>query len=257
MLSFKRVSSGYNGIEILKEISFNIKHGDFVGVIGPNGAGKSTLLRTATKILRPFKGEVILQNKKLNDVSLRELAKVAAVVTQDAAFIFPFKVIDLVLLGRIPHLRGLGFESKKDLEIAFEALKAVDALHLKDRFVDELSSGERQRVIIAKALSQKPKILFLDEPTSHLDISHQVDMFALLTRLNKEPGITIVCVLHDLNLASEYCNTLILLDEGRVKIQGTPGQVLNYKTIEEVYKALVIVKENPLSGRPHVFLVKK
>ncbi|MFA4992121.1 MAG: ABC transporter ATP-binding protein [Candidatus Omnitrophota bacterium] len=256
MLTFSKVSSGYNDVEILSDVSFNIKQGAVVGIIGPNGAGKSTLLRTATKAITPFGGEIFLQNRSLAEIPLKEIARSMAVVTQDTAFMFPFKVIDLVLLGRIPYMKGLGFESKGDLRIALEALESVDASRLKDRFIDELSSGERQRVIIAKALSQRPKILFLDEPTAHLDICHQVEMFRMLTKLNKESGLTIVSVLHDLNLASEYCDELILLSEGKIKIKGAPKEVLNYRIIEEVYKTLVIVKDNPLTGRPHVFLVK-
>ncbi len=257
MLRFSGVYSGYSDIEILKNITFNIDIGSFVGIIGPNGSGKSTLLRTATKVLIPFKGEVYLDNKNLQDISLKEMAKLTAVVPQDTLFMFPFRVLDVVLMGRIPYINRLGFESKGDLDIALSSLKSVDALHLKDRFIDELSGGERQRVIIAKALSQEPKVLFLDEPTTHLDISHQIDIFSLLKSLNKERGLTVITILHDLNLASEYCDELILLDEGRLKKQGLPKEVLDYKTIEEVYKTPVIVKENPLTSRPHVFLIKR
>ena len=144
-----------------------------------------------------------------------------AVVPQDTAFMFPFRVIDVVLMGRTPYIKRFGFESRKDLKISLEALEFVDAFHLKDRFIDELSGGERQRVIIAKAIAQEPRILFLDEPTTHLDISHQVQIFDLLRRMNKKSGLTIVSILHDLNLASDYCDKLILLDNGMIKSKGT------------------------------------
>ena len=257
MFYFSKVSAGYNNLEILKDVSFNIEKGDFTGIIGPNGSGKTTLLRTATKIIKPFKGEIFLEEKNLVDMPLKELAAIAAVVPQDTVFMFPFRVIDVVLMGRIPYINRLGFESKKDLRIAMEALEFVDSLHLRDRFIDELSGGERQRVIIAKAIAQQPRILFLDEPTSHLDIGHQIQIFELLRKMNRDSGLTIVAILHDLNLASEYCDKLIMLDEGRVKIQGNPNEVLNYRTIEDVYKTMVIVKENPITFRPHIFLVKK
>ncbi|MFC1508776.1 ABC transporter ATP-binding protein [Candidatus Omnitrophota bacterium] len=257
MLDFLNVSSGYGDKEVLKDVTFSIKEGDFVGVIGPNGSGKSTLLRTATKVIIPFKGEVCLDKKKVEDFSLNEIARVVSVVSQDTTFMFPFKVIDLVLMGRIPYISKLGFESKEDLKIASHVLKCVDAVHLKDRFIDELSGGERQRVIIAKALAQEPRILFMDEPTTHLDIGHQVEIFFLLRRLNKESNLTVIAILHDLNLASEYCDELILLSEGRIRAKGTPDKVLDYNIIEEVYKTPVIVKENPVTLRPHVFLVKK
>lgn len=255
MLHFLNISSGYGDVEILKGITFSMDSGDFVGVIGPNGSGKSTLLRTATKMIKPFAGEIYLDRRKLDNIPLKELARIAAVVSQDAIFMFPFKVLDVVLMGRIPYISRMGFESREDLRIAFEALERVDAIHLKDRFIDELSGGERQRVIIAKALAQKPKILFLDEPTTHLDISHQVEVFSLLKELNKKAGLSVMSVLHDLNLASLYCDKLILLSEGKIKKHGTPNEVLDYKIIEEVYKTQVIVKENPLTLRPHVFLV--
>lgn len=256
MLHFLDVFSGYGKTEILKDVTFSVDPGAFVGIIGPNGSGKSTLLRTATKILEPFAGEVYLRKDKLKEISLKELSRIAAVVPQDMLFMFPFKVLDVVLMGRIPYINRLGFESKEDLRIAFESLERVDAIGLKDRFIDELSGGEKQRVVIAKALAQKPKILFLDEPTTHLDISHQVEIFSLLKKLNKETGLTVVTILHDLNLASLYCDELILLSEGRIKKQGTPNDVLDYKTIEEVYKTRVIVKENPITSCPHIFLVK-
>jgi len=257
MLKFKHVSSGYNNAEVLKDASFEIAKGDFTGIIGPNGSGKTTLLRVATKIIKLFKGEIFLEGKNLADISLKELAAVMAVVPQDTAFMFPFRVIDVVLMGRTPYVKRFDFESRKDLKIVLEALEFVDALHLKDRFIDELSGGERQRVIIAKAIAQEPRILLLDEPTTHLDISHQVQIFDLLKRMNKESGLTIVSILHDLNLASDYCDKLILLDNGMIKSKGAPSEVLDYKTIEDVYKTVVIVKENPLTLRPHIFLVKK
>jgi iron complex transport system ATP-binding protein len=257
MLEFLNVTSGYDNIEILKDVTFSVGHGDFTGIIGPNGSGKSTLLRTATKVLKPFKGDIYLQKKRLEDISLNGMARSIAVVPQDSIYMFPFKVMDVVLMGRIPYINRLGLASKKDAEIALEALEWVDAVHLVDRFIDELSGGERQRVIIAKALAQRPQILFLDEPTTHLDIGHQIEIFSLLRKLNKESGLTIVTILHDLNLASEYCDELILLTEGRVKKQGTPKEVLDYKTIEEVYKTVVIVKQNPVTSRPHIFLVKR
>lgn len=257
MLHFLDVRSGYGNIEILKGLTFSIDPGDFIGIIGPNGSGKSTLLRTATKVLKPFKGEIYLEKEKLQDISLKEMARLVAVVPQDTLFMFPFKVLDVVLMGRIPYISRLGFESREDLKIAFEALESVDAMHLKDRFVDELSGGERQRIIIAKALAQRPRILFLDEPTTHLDISHQIEIFSLLKNLNRESGLTVVAILHDLNLASLYCDKLILLSEGKIRKHGTPNEVLDYRIIEEVYKTQVVVKENPLTSRPHVFLVRR
>jgi len=257
MFSFSEVRAGYNNSEVLKGVSFEIAKGGFTGIIGPNGSGKTTLLRAATKAIKPFKGKICLEGKDVAAMPLKELAAIMAVVPQDTVFMFPFRVMDVVLMGRIPYISRFGFESRKDFKAALEALEFVGALHLKDRFIDELSGGERQRVVIAKALTQEPRILFLDEPTTHLDINHQVQIFELLRKMNKGSGLTIVAILHDLNLASDYCDKLILLNDGVIKSKGTPKEVLDYKTIEEVYKTVVIVKENPLTLRPHIFLVKK
>ncbi len=257
MLHFLNVSSGYGKNKVLDSVTLSAEVGGLTGIIGPNGSGKSTLLRTATKSLDAIKGEIYLMRKDIKRISVREMSQIASVVSQETMFNFPFRSLDVVLMGRIPFMGRLGFESKKDVKIAMEALESVDSLKLKDRFIDELSGGERQRIIIAKALAQKPRILFLDEPTTHLDISHQVEIFSLLTKLKRETKLTIVTVLHDLNLASEYCDSLVLLENGKVKKQGTPKEVLTYKIIEEVYKTPVIVKENPVTNRPHVFLVKK
>ena len=144
MFYFSDVWAGYGNAEILKSISFNIEKGDFTGIIGPNGSGKTTLLRTATRIIKPFKGEIFLEEKNLVDMPLKELAAIAAVVPQDTVFMFPFRVIDVVLMGRIPYINRFGFESKKDLRISLEALEFVDGLHLKDRFIDELLKRKKK-----------------------------------------------------------------------------------------------------------------
>jgi iron complex transport system ATP-binding protein len=158
-------------------------------------------------------------------------------------------------MGRIPHLKRLQFETQRDLKIAQDALAMTDTPHLKEKMINELSSGERQRVIIAKALAQEPSLLFLDEPTSHLDIGHQIQILDLLKKLNRQNNLTIVMVLHDLNLASEYCSRIVLLNEGRIFKQGSPAEVLTYQNIEAVYRTVVVVNNNPLNSKPYVVLV--
>jgi len=148
-------------------------------------------------------------------------------------------------MGRIPHLKRLQAETRLDIEIALDALAATDSLHLKDKFIDELSAGERQRIIIARALAQQPLLLFLDEPTSHLDIGHQIQTLDLLKKLNNNQQLTVVMVQHDLNLASCYCNRIALLDDGRIFKYGVPEEVLTYQNIESVYKTVVLVDKNP------------
>jgi iron complex transport system ATP-binding protein len=158
-------------------------------------------------------------------------------------------------MGRIPHLGRLQLETRRDIAIAEESLSVMDVSYLRERLVDSLSAGERQRVIIAKALAQEPSILFLDEPTSHLDIGHQIMVLDLLKKLNRDKGLAIVIVLHDLNLASEYCDNLVLIDGGRISSEGSPEKVLTYQNIEKVYKAVVVVNKNPISSKPYVMLV--
>jgi len=162
-----------------------------------------------------------------------------------------------VLLGRIPHLGRLQLETKADYSISEKALGMTDTLHLKEKRMDELSAGERQRVIIAKAIAQQPFLLFLDEPTAHLDIGHQIQVLDLLKRLNQRDNLTIVMVLHDLNLASEYCNRILLLNEGEIFKEGSPQEVLTYQNIEAVYKTVVVVNNNPITSKPYVVLVSK
>lgn len=255
LLKINNLSGGYHKESVIRDISLEIKKGDFIGIIGPNGCGKTTLLRLVSRVLAPQKGSISLEGIDIMHMDLKEFCRKVAYVAQDMLINFSFSVLEIVLLGRIPHLKRLQLETKKDYSIAEDALTMTDTLYLKEKKIDELSSGERQRVIIAKALAQEPVLLFLDEPTSHLDIAHQIQILDLLKKLNRQNNITIVMVLHDLNLASEYCNRIILLNEGRIFKEGDPRQVLTYQNIEAVYKTVVVVRDNPISAKPYVILV--
>ena len=246
---------GYVANTVIRGVSLEINKGDFLGIIGPNGSGKSTLMKLMTRVLSPDKGRTLLEGRDVQELKLKDLAQKIAFVPQDTFISFPFTVEETVLLGRIPHLGRLQFETKKDFLAAEKAMELTDTASLKDKYIDELSAGERQRVFIARALAQEPSLLFLDEPTSHLDIGHQIQMLDLLKRLNDKNGMTVFLVLHDLNLASEYCDRIILLENGRIFKQGGPKEVLTYQNIETVYKTMVIVKENPVSLKPYVLLV--
>ncbi len=257
MLKIRNLVCGYDNF-LLKDISFKVNSSELVGIIGPNGSGKTTLIRAITKLVRPKEGKIIYQGKDITKLSFKKLAKDIAVVSQDAYFPEMIKVKDFVLLGRIPHFKKFQFlETNKDLEIAEGVMKLTGVLEIKDRFLKETSGGERQLVLIAKALAQEPKLLLLDEPTVHLDITHKIKILDLIRRLNKKYGLTVLVVLHDLNLASQYCDRLILLKEGKIYKIGIPSEVLTYQIIEEVYQTVVIVKENPLNFRPYVFLVSE
>lgn len=255
MLEIKNISGGYYKENIIKGISLDVTRGDFLVVIGPNGSGKTTLLRLVTRALPLRKGEVLYKGQDTLHMNLKEFCRRIAFVSQDASTGFSFTVMELVLMGRIPHLKRLQFESKRDIEIAREKLMLTDTFSLKDKRMDELSAGERQRVIIARALAQEPQLLFLDEPTSHLDIGHQIQTLDLLKRLNLKNKLSIVMILHDLNLAGAYSNRIALLDKGVIFKEGTPEEVLTYQNIEAVYKTIVLVDKNPVTGKPNLLLV--
>jgi len=257
LVRVSRLCGGYARKTIIKDISLKIELGDFLGIIGPNGSGKSTLLRLMSKVLCPFSGQILFEENDIAQLNLKEFCRKAAFVPQDTLINFSFSVEEVVLMGRIPHLGRLQFEGQRDYLVAQNALSLTDALYLNNRRIDELSAGERQRVIIAKALAQEPVLLFLDEPTSHLDIGHQIQIMDLLKKLNKQNNLTIAIVMHDLNLAAEYCNRIVLLNEGSIFKQGTPQEVLTYQNIEKVYKTIVVVKENPITKKPYVILIPK
>ena len=255
ILKINNLTGGYNQEAIVKNVSLEINSGDFLGIIGPNGSGKTTLLRLASRILVPQKGDIELEGRDINKISLKSFCQRMAFVSQDTTINFSFSVWEIVLMGRIPHLKRMQLETKNDFQAAETALLMTDTLHLRDKKIDELSSGERQRVFIAKALAQEPDILLLDEPTSHLDIGHQIQVLDLLMKLNKNNKLTIVMVLHDLNLASSYCNHIALFNQGRIFKQGPVDEVLTYQNIEAVYKTVVVVNRNPISSKPYVLLV--
>jgi len=254
LLEVKNVVFGYGEQEILKGVSLAVEEGGFLGIVGPNGAGKSTLLRLLFKLYPPWRGDIFYQGRNLKSISLLELSRQAAMIPQITETSFPFTVEEFVFMGRYPHLGRLRRPAADDYRIVEEALIAADVAHLKSHRFFELSGGERQRVICAQGFAQTPRLLLLDEPTSHLDIAHQVQILDLVKRLNRRRRMTVIVVLHDLNLAAAYCRRLILLDHGRIFKQGPPPEVLTYQNIEQVYKTVVVVKENPVNGKPYVFL---
>jgi iron complex transport system ATP-binding protein len=255
LLKVDNLYGGYGKEIVIRDVSFKIEKGDFLGIIGPNGSGKSTLLRLMSRVLIPQAGKITLEDTDISRLHLKDFCKRVAFVPQDTLINFSFSVWEIALMGRIPHLRRLQLEGKRDFFLAQNSLSLTDTLHLKDKPIDAVSAGERQRVIIAKALTQEPMLMLLDEPTSHLDIGHQIQILNLLNRLNRQNNLTIIVVLHDLNLASEYCNRIILLNEGKIFKEGKPCEVLTYQNIETVYKTVVVVNKNPISSKPYVVLV--
>lgn len=248
----ENLNFGYEDERIIKGLSFDVEEGEILGIIGPNGSGKTTLLRLLSGVLRPWSGRVIFMGRDLKRMRRKEIARRVAVVPQQSLIIFPFTVREIVLMGRAPYLGMFQSESKRDFEIAERAMDYTDTLRLAHRHVDELSGGELQRVIIARALAQEPEVMLLDEPTSHLDLKHQMEIFDLIRRLNSEEKMTFVVVLHDLNLAGEHCDRLLLLKEGSAYKMGKPDEVLTAEAIEETYGVNVLITQNPVTSAPHV-----
>ena len=238
----------------LSDLSFTIAPGEIVGVIGPNSSGKTTVIRLLTRVLEPAAGEILLEGTPVRRLSRAELARRVAVVPQGLLPQFPFTVGELVLMGRYPHDPGRYFESPRDRAIAREAMEATGVLELAELPLEQLSGGERQRAVIARALAQEPRLLVLDEPTSHLDLRHQVETAALLRRLNRERGMSILLVSHDLNLAAEVCDRLLLLAGGRAVAIGAPEAVLEDALLASVFGCEVVVDKSETTRRPVVRL---
>ncbi|MFH0926638.1 MAG: ABC transporter ATP-binding protein [bacterium] len=257
MLKIENLRCGYDSRFILQDINFGIERGDFLGIIGPNGSGKTTILRAILRLLRPQKGSIFFEGQDIWKIKIKDLAQKIAIVSQSLPQ-DSMKVEEFVLLGRIPHFKGIQFlETRKDIEITKRSLELTQTTRFKDQPLNEISGGERQLVLIARALAQEPRLLLLDEPTSHLDITHQVKILDMIRRLNKEVDLTVLMVLHDLNLASEYCSRLVLINNGRIYKIGNPEEVLDCQIIEEVYKTRVLVERNPLSVKPYVIVISE
>ncbi|BAS29322.1 ABC transporter ATP-binding protein [Limnochorda pilosa] len=256
-LELTDVHAGYPGRPVLRGVSLAVREGEFLGLIGPNGVGKTTLLRVAAGLLVPDRGHARLGGRPVQGIPRRELARQVAVVGQAAPASFGLTAWEVVLLGRLPHLRRFQREGPRDLQAAAEAMRLTGTEKLRDRRVDRLSGGEAQRVQLTRALAQEPEILLLDEPTAHLDIGHQVEFLDLLLRLNRERRLTIVASLHDLNLAAQYCRRLVLLEGGRVRAAGTPEEVLTEPILASTYGTPVRLGRHPVQGTPAVHLLAR
>jgi iron complex transport system ATP-binding protein len=247
-----QVSFSYGLVEAVKDLSVSVSQGEILGLLGPNGSGKSTLMRLLSGVLSPSRGHVRFVGQELMAYRRQELAQQIAVVPQDTHLDLPFSVLEVVLMGRFPHNRRFGFESKKDLAFAHRAMELTGVQEFARRGIHELSGGERQRVILARALAQAPRLLLLDEPTAFLDIKHQVEVYDLVRTLRREEGLTVVSILHDLNLASLYCDRLALLKLGQMYCVGTPEEVLTYMNVKAVYETEVYIGLNDLTGKVHI-----
>ncbi|MEM9514199.1 MAG: ABC transporter ATP-binding protein [Actinomycetota bacterium] len=244
------VRLAYDEHVVVQELDLAIPDGQITVIVGPNACGKSTLLRALARLLKPSSGEVILDGELIHRLPTKEVARRLGLLPQTPIAPQGILVVDLVARGRTPHQRLFQQWSDDDERAVRSALMATDTMDLADRPVDELSGGQRQRVWIAMALAQETGLLLLDEPTTFLDIAHQVEILDLVDRLNHEEGRTVVLVLHDLNLACRYAHNLVAMVDGRIHGVGTPDEIITDETVEEVFGLPCVVVPDPLSGTP-------
>jgi iron complex transport system ATP-binding protein len=257
LVKIKDFGCGYPKGFRVSDINIEVETGGFVGIIGPNGCGKTTLFRGLVGDLFENSGSFSLANQDFLKLDFRSRAKLVAVVAQHNQMPI-VTVFDYVMMGRLPHRQPYQFfDSEFDNEIVDHYLKLTNLSGIKNKLVSQLSGGERQMAAITRALVQEPKLLLLDEPTAHLDIKHQVEILNLVRKLNANLGLTVMMIIHDLNLASEYCNDLSMMKNGKIMYQGSPAEVLSFDKIEDVYETVVVTKINPVSNRPAIFLVSE
>lgn len=256
-IKVENISFSYDLKRILEQVDMDIRKGSFFCLVGPNGSGKSTLLKIISAALKPQKGVVYLGDRNINQMKNREIAKLISFVPQNTSLEFDFKVFDVVLMGRYPYVNKLKGETREDLEIAEKAMQYTNTAHLRERSFMELSGGERQRVILAQALAQEPDILILDEPVSHLDIQHQVELLNLIKRMCVDRKLTAITVLHDLNMASAYSDYIVMLKDGKIMKQGTPFETLTITNIKEIFNIDVYISVSPVANKPYIYALTR
>lgn len=247
------LSFAYKNRPVLQGVSLSVARGEMIGILGPNGSGKTTLIKILSALLTG-KGEVRLSGRDIRTYGRRELSRLFAVVPQESQVIFPYTAAEIVLMGRASHHNPFALEGARDLEVARKNMEMTETASLANRYLHELSGGEKQRVLIARALAQESDILLMDEPAAFLDLKHQVQILQLMRRLNRERGLTIVAALHDVNLAALFFPRLVMLCDGKIYRDGTPGEVLTRETIYDVYGVRVRIVKDTFGESPRLFI---
>lgn len=248
LLRISNLHYAIDKIPILTDINLDLHAGEFVGLIGANGAGKTTLLKVISGLWPGATGEINLIDRPLSTYSTREIAQIVAHVPQSIHVDFAFSARDVVLMGRSPHLRRFDLESAHDRTIAERAMQITQTTHLTDRLIHTLSGGEQQRIVIARALTQEPRILLLDEPTSNLDIKHQMGVLRMVESLAQESQLGVIAAIHDLGMAARFCTRLVMLTRGRVAADGTPEEVLTPERLAQVFEIDAHIYRDPYHG---------
>jgi iron complex transport system ATP-binding protein len=258
MIYIKSISAGYLNKKILKNISCSIARKDFFGIIGKNGAGKSTFLKVLCNLLIPYSGFIYMYGKNITSFTKKEFAKIVSFLPQYVDISSSFNTFEFIMLGRYPYMTNtFKIPSNKDYIATKNVMNFLNISDFTRRKINELSGGEKQKVLIAQVLVQETDIIVFDEPTLHLDIGTQNNILEIFRYLNEKYNKTIILTLHDLNAAGEFCNKLILMENGSICKYGTPEEVLNHKDIERIYNTSVIVKTNPISNKPYIIPISK
>ena len=255
VLDIRNIRFAYGDTEILKNVELGVERGEIMGLVGPNGAGKTTLLNILTGALKAQRGTVTLDGRSLRDLKPRDRARLVAMVPQTPVVPPGFTALELVMMGRNPHLRLLQWEGPEDMEVCRQAMEMTDTWELAHRVLSSLSGGEKQRVVIARALAQRTDLLLLDEPTAHLDIGYQPAVLDMIEKIRREAGVTVVAAMHDLTLAAQYCHRIALLHDGTILAVGKPDEVLRPEVVSEAFGADVCVIRHPVHGTPVILPV--
>jgi iron complex transport system ATP-binding protein len=251
-LQIEKITLDYGQQTVIKDLSFQLHPGELLGLVGPNGCGKTSIIKSLSQVLCPSSGRILLDGKELTAISRNELARFIGVVPQNPYLPETFTVFEVVILGRNPHLGLLSGETTRDIAIVWHAMERTDITHLVKRRIGELSGGEKQRVTIARVLAQEPHVILLDEPTANLDISQQLDILDLVAGMCRKENIACLIAIHDLNIAAQYCTRIIMLKNGKVYAEGTPGKVITSENVREVFDAETTVYPHPENNLPVV-----
>ncbi|MDF2684101.1 MAG: transporter binding protein [Brevibacillus sp.] len=254
MIEVKALQKSFHSKSVLQDVTFSVAKGEFFGIIGPNGSGKSTLLKMISGVISPDGGDIFVGGKSIRSYSRKDLARLLAVLEQEALPPVGFRVREVLEMGRFPYQNWLGEEIDDPTALIDEIIRMLGLVELEERTLDQLSGGEKQRVALGKALVQKPRLLLLDEPTTYLDIGYQIQLMDIARSWQKNTQVTVVAVLHDLNLASLYCDRILMLHKGNQVRVGDPREIMQSSLIEQVYGTRPIVMEHPIHQLPQIIL---